>query len=209
VSAAYKAKNEAVAGPADEPEPSTTALESHDMATSAQALLSANVALDGAIDVTADDGPPASEASITVAEPAMTEPPPPKQDVDVMASPVLAAVEPPAPAQDVDIVVSPALAALQPPPLLEDVPIVLAARPHKATPFVPTDLAAAGATLQAFILNEGLAAFSHWRALTEAPSPAEALRLHVGEMQRAADASITCMGRIIGHLGRIGATKAA
>ena len=104
---------------------------------------------------------------------------------------------------------SPALAALQPPPLPEDVPIVLAAQPHKVTPFVPSDLAAAGATLQAFLLNEGLSAFAHWRALTQAPSPAEAFRLHVDEMQRAADASITCMGRIVGHLGRLGTTKAA
>lgn len=224
VSATYTAMDEAVVGPADEPGPGAVALGSHDTATSAQALLSSNVALGGATVVTAiDDGPPTSETS------AMVEPQPPEQDVDEVVSPAVAAVEPPSPAQDVDVgessaltvvepsppaqdvdvVMSPALAALQPPPFLEDVPIVLAAQPHKAAPFVPTDLAAAGATLQAFILNEGLAAFAHWRALTQAPSPAEALRLQVGEMQRAADASITCMGRIVGHLGRIGATKAA
>ena len=230
VSAPYTAMNEVVVGPADEPATSIVALGSHDTATSAQALLSSDVALEGAIDMTAiDDGPPASATSAVADEPAVIEPPLPEQviaieaspilaaaelpsheqDVDVVESPALAAFEPPPQVQDVDVVVSPALAALQPPPFLDDVPIVLAAQPHKAAPFVPTDLAAAGATLQAFILNEGLAAFAHWRALTHAPSPAEALRLHVGEMQRAADASITCMGRIVGHLGRIGATKAA
>lgn len=207
------AMNEAVVGPAPEPEPSTVALGSHDTETSTRALLSADVALDRAIDVTStDDGPRVPGKPTMAAEPVTVELPPAEQDVDVVASPALSAVEPPPPEQpeqDVDIVVSPALAALQPPPFLEDVPIVLAAQPHKAAPFVPTDLAAAGATFQAFLLNEGLAAFAHWRALSQAPSPAEALRLHVGEMQRAADASITCMGRIVGHLGRLGATKAA
>lgn len=197
-------------GSADEPESSTVALGSHDTATSAHALLSANVALDRAIDVASiDDGPHVPGTPTMPAEPVAVESPPAEQDVGGVASPAPAAVEPPTPEPDIDILVSPALAALQPPPFLEDVPIVLAAQPHKAAPFVPTDLAAAGATFQAFLLNEGLAAFAHWRALTQAPSPAEALRLHVGEMQRAADASITCMSRIVGHLGRIGATKAA
>ena len=43
--------------------------------------------------------------------------------------------------------------------------------------------------------------------VTTRVSPAEAVRLHVDEMQRAAEASLTCMNRIVGHLGR--ATAAA
>lgn len=208
VSATTTAIDEAVVGPTDQPEPNAAALGSPDTATSAQALLSSHVALDSAIDVTGtEEAPPASGTSPLTAEPALVESAPPPQNLDVVVSPAVAELEPPPPPQDLDVVVGPALAALQPPPFFEDVPIVLTAQPHKATPFVPTDLAAAGATFQAFLLNEGLAAFVHWRALTQAPSPADALRLHVDEMQRAADASITCLSRMVGHLGRIGATK--
>lgn len=97
----------------------------------------------------------------------------------------------------------------QPLPTSSDVPFVVPIQARKLAPFVPTHLAAVGTTLQAFVLNEGLAALAHWRALSKSPSPADALRLQVDEMQRAADASLACLGRIAGNLGRIGASRAA
>ncbi|MBX9934095.1 MAG: hypothetical protein K2Y56_21680 [Methylobacterium sp.] len=90
-----------------------------------------------------------------------------------------------------------------PPP--SEIPLVVAQASRKPPSLVPADLAAASATLQVFLLNEGIAALAHWRALAAVRSPADAIRLHLDEMQRAADASLTCMGRIAGHFGRAAA----
>lgn len=108
-----------------------------------------------------------------------------------------------------DVVADPSVTDLQPLPAPSDVPFVVPIEARKLAPYVPAHLVAVGTTLQAFVLNEGLAALAHWRALSRSQSPTDALRLQVDEMQRAADASLTCLGRIAGHLGRIGASRAA
>ena len=62
------------------------------------------------------------------------------------------------------------------------------------------------ATLSAFVRGEGAAAIAHFNALTRAGSPAEAIRLQVGEIQRAADASLTCFNAIVRSAHRFGET---
>ncbi|KQP54183.1 hypothetical protein ASF39_19605 [Methylobacterium sp. Leaf108] len=131
--------------------------------------------------------------------------------VDLDTTPADASAKPASSAADPESLVPPfplpavglALVALEPPEEPPESPFVVpteaVTRPHA----VPSDLVSAGATLQAFLLNEGLAAVAHWQSLAAARSPAEAVRLHVTEVQRAAEASITCMGRIANHLGRV------
>lgn len=60
------------------------------------------------------------------------------------------------------------------------------------------------ATLIAFARGEGEAAVAHFQALTKARTPAEAIRLQVSELQRAADASLTCFSHILRSANRLG-----
>ncbi|MEH3117625.1 MAG: phasin family protein [Methylorubrum populi] len=71
--------------------------------------------------------------------------------------------------------------------------------------FVPTlaPLTEINARLFAFARGEGEAALAHLQALTRAKSPAEAIRLQVTEMQRAADASLTCFSEIVRSANRL------
>jgi hypothetical protein len=57
--------------------------------------------------------------------------------------------------------------------------------------------------LFAFARGEGEAAIAHFQALARAKSPAEAIRLQVTEMQRAADASLTCFSEIVRSANRL------
>ncbi|HJE25208.1 MAG TPA: phasin family protein [Methylorubrum populi] len=59
------------------------------------------------------------------------------------------------------------------------------------------------AKLFAFARGEGEAALAHFQALTRAKSPAEAIRLQVTELQRAADASLTCFTEIVRSANRL------
>ncbi|BAU90932.1 immunoglobulin A1 protease [Methylorubrum populi] len=70
--------------------------------------------------------------------------------------------------------------------------------------FVPTfaPLTEINAKLFAFARGEGEAAIAHIQALARAKSPAEAIRLQVTEMQRAADASLTCFSEIVRSANR-------
>ncbi|GJD96792.1 hypothetical protein OCOJLMKI_4017 [Methylobacterium iners] len=84
------------------------------------------------------------------------------------------------------------------------VPVFQPASPKLSASPVPTlpmrgsaldamsELTEVNATLVAFLQGEGQATISHFRALAAAKTPADAIRLQVGEMQRAADASLTC-----------------
>lgn len=54
------------------------------------------------------------------------------------------------------------------------------------------DVQGMGSILIAYMQSESAAAMSHMRALGEARSPADMIRLQVTEMQRVADASLTC-----------------
>ncbi|CAO4151510.1 hypothetical protein LPLAFNJD_LOCUS3461 [Methylorubrum aminovorans] len=71
--------------------------------------------------------------------------------------------------------------------------------------FVPsfTPITEINAKLFAFARGEGEAALAHIQALARAKSPAEALRLQVTEMQRAADASLTCFSEIVRSANRL------
>jgi hypothetical protein len=88
--------------------------------------------------------------------------------------------------------------ALTPVPASEPAALTPAAPPRLPLPTRGSALDAmsefteVNATLVAFLQGEGQAAISHFRALATAKTPADAIRLQVGEMQRAADASLTC-----------------
>nr|WP_318284506.1 MULTISPECIES: phasin family protein [unclassified Methylobacterium] len=71
--------------------------------------------------------------------------------------------------------------------------------------FVPSfaPITEINAKLFAFARGEGEAALAHIQALARAKSPAEALRLQVTEMQRAADASLTCFSEIVRSANRL------
>lgn len=58
------------------------------------------------------------------------------------------------------------------------------------------DLVGIGATITGYMRGEGEAVAAHMRALGGARSPADLIRLQVGEVQRAADASLTCWSRV-------------
>lgn len=80
--------------------------------------------------------------------------------------------------------------------------------PHAAavTASALTEITAANDTLVTYVRNESIATFAHWRALSTAKNPADALRLQVTEMQRAADASLNCIASLARRAGRIAAT---
>lgn len=69
-----------------------------------------------------------------------------------------------------------------------------------------TEITAANDTLTTYVRNESIATFAHWRALSTAKNPADVLRLQVTEMQRAADASLSCIASLARRAGRIAAT---
>ncbi|GJE16808.1 hypothetical protein [Methylobacterium marchantiae] len=69
-----------------------------------------------------------------------------------------------------------------------------------------SEITAANDTLAAYLRNESLATFAHWGALSSAKNPADAIRLQVNEMQRAADASLSCIASLARRAGRIAAT---
>ncbi|MBE7248735.1 MAG: hypothetical protein INR63_27640 [Actinomycetospora chiangmaiensis] len=65
------------------------------------------------------------------------------------------------------------------------------------------DIVEIGTTVARYMRGEGEAAVAHLRALSSARSPAEIIRLQVGEAQRAADASLTCWVTVIGKASRV------
>lgn len=115
------------------------------------------------------------------AEPADVPPPP----IDMPAAPhdtapiAVEAAEPPLPARPIVV----------PQPLAEVPDAAVASKPMLDA---VTEFTQANAALVAFLQSESRATLTHWRALAAAKSPADAIRLQVGEMQRAADASLTC-----------------
>jgi hypothetical protein len=71
--------------------------------------------------------------------------------------------------------------------------------------FVPdrSDSLGIGSTIARYMRGEGEAALAHLRALSDAGSPSELMRLQMGEVQRAADASLTCWSDVIRKASRI------
>lgn len=150
----------------------------------------------------------ASPVALEAAAPAEPEPAPGPQAEDAPAEepaapePVALAAEPePEPEQ---------LAVAEPAPVAEAVEAAAepAEAPAPAAPQAPTakaafacrfnftptylDVEGIGTILMNYVQNESAAALSHMRALGEVRSPADVIRLNVTEMQRAADASLTC-----------------
>lgn len=85
---------------------------------------------------------------------------------------------------------------------------VIASEPPARTTFrfafapARIDVEGIGVVLANYVHNESVAALSHMRALSAARSPAEMIRLNVTEMQRAADASLTCWSDIARRAAR-------
>jgi hypothetical protein len=65
------------------------------------------------------------------------------------------------------------------------------------------DVVEIGSTVARYMRGEGEAAVAHLRALSSARTPAEIVRLQVGEVQRAADASLTCWVAVLRKASRI------
>jgi hypothetical protein len=65
------------------------------------------------------------------------------------------------------------------------------------------DVVEIGSTIARYGRGEGEAAFAHLRALSGARTPADLIRLQVGEVQRAADASLTCWVTVVGQASRV------
>ena len=78
---------------------------------------------------------------------------------------------------------------------------------RRPVPALRKDLEGLGETLFAFMRDESSAALSHLNALKDARSPADAIRLQVNEMQRAADASLTCWSELARRATRMVAQR--
>jgi hypothetical protein len=65
------------------------------------------------------------------------------------------------------------------------------------------DVIEIGSIIARYVRGEGEAAVAHLRALSGARSPADVIRLQVGEVQRAADASLTCWVTVVGQASRV------
>lgn len=78
------------------------------------------------------------------------------------------------------------------------------AKPSR-TAFAPDrlDVVEIGSTIARYVRGEGEAALAHLRALSGARTPADVIRLQVGEVQRAADASLTCWVTVVGKASRV------
>ncbi|MHB2211090.1 hypothetical protein [Methylobacterium sp. CM6257] len=65
------------------------------------------------------------------------------------------------------------------------------------------DIIEIGSTIARYVRSEGEAAFAHLRALSGARSPADVIRLQVSEVQRAADASLSCWVTVVSKASRV------
>lgn len=93
------------------------------------------------------------------------------------------------------------------PPAAPLAPVRQAAVPRMAFAPERIDLAGIGATIAGYVRGEGEAAAAHMRALGGARSPAELVRLQVGEIRRAAGASLTCWSQVAREAGRVFASR--
>lgn len=157
------------------------------------AIEAASAAEPGASEPAPRDEAPAHEAA---PEPAAHEAVEPEPAPAAEAAPV----EEPAPAL-VAVAESPAAEIDAAPEPEAPAPAAPAAPAPRVAPrfalkagFTPTyvDVEGIGTILMNYVQNESAAALSHMRALGEVRTPADMIRLNVTEMQRAADASLTC-----------------
>lgn len=96
------------------------------------------------------------------------------------------------------------VAAFVPPVTVEPAPngAVAADPPAKGTSYRPGS-DGIGTTIAQYMQGEGEAALAHIRALSQAGSPTELIRLQMGELQRAADASLTCWSAVFRQASRL------
>ena len=133
----------------------------------------------------ASEPEPQVAAELTAVEPAAPEPTPPVEPVAAEAAPTEPAAPPVRPASSTG--------AATPAP-----------RAAYRFSFAPAylDVEGIGTILMNYVQTESAAALSHMRALGEVRTPADMIRLNVTEMQRAADASLTCWMALARRAGR-------
>ncbi|KAB1074932.1 hypothetical protein F6X51_06245 [Methylobacterium planeticum] len=144
----------------------------------------------------------AESPEAAIEEPAIEEPaaPEPEPDVEASSESALAQTFP-----------EPAFSAV---PALAETPVAAATETMRAATSgfrrlsiglkaQPLDIGGINATLFAFLRNESAAALAHIQALSSAKSPADLIRLQVGELQRAADASLTCWNDLARKASRV------
>ncbi|MCJ2066502.1 hypothetical protein MKK63_27970 [Methylobacterium sp. J-088] len=97
--------------------------------------------------------------------------------------------------------------AAAPPPDLVPAAMLHAAEPAPLNRFAfapdRIDMIEIGSTIARYMQGEGTAALEHFRALSDVRTPADLIRLQVGEAQRAADASLTCWVTVMGKASRV------
>lgn len=156
----------------------------------------------------ATDSEPALAENLTVVPEAAAEPLPLATEAvatsaasesfaEVMPEPVAAPIANPLPALEGIPVAVPSLA--EPGPGFQTL-TTRAGSPRIGQ--VMGELGEVNATLLTYLRGEGTAALAHWQALSGARTPADALRIQVDEMQRAADASLSCFATLAKRAGR-------
>lgn len=146
----------------------------------------------------APDEPTAAVADANDAPPAA-----PAQPEPVKAAAVAVPLDDIAPPAPLEAAVTPEVAAtVEAATALASVPETVA-RSGRASLDMIGEIAEANATLLAFLRSEGNAAVAHWQSLSGAKTPADALRIQVDEMQRVADASLTCFSALARRAGRL------
>lgn len=65
------------------------------------------------------------------------------------------------------------------------------------------DMLEIGTTIARYMRSESEAALAHLRALSDVRTPADLVRLQVGEVQRAADASLSCWVTVVSKASRV------
>jgi hypothetical protein len=178
----------------------------------------------GALATASDsDGEPAPV--VTASAPATTEPPDRVADLTVVPE------ETAAPAAGVRETVEAATDAVEtvvqtlPATMAEPLPAAMSAREGSPASFgtsaeralsprisegrisgVMGELGEVNTTVLSYLRGEGAAALAHWQALSGAKNPADAIRLQVSEMQRAADASLSCFAALARRASRFTGT---
>lgn len=133
-------------------------------------------------------GEPASEAEPAASEAVAPEP--------VADAPVTAAANDREPVENLPAATPPASIVV---PMR---PVAVPAFRRASAIDALSELSETNATVVAFLRNESSATLAHWKSLARAKSPADAVRLQVDEMQRAADASLTCLNTLAKRAGR-------
>ena len=112
---------------------------------------------------------------------------------------VAAPLDDPAPAPAAIRAAEPTTASVEPDrqPVPAPAPHPIALAPDRV------DMGEIGSTIARYMRGEGEAALAHVRALSDARTPADLIRLQVGEVQRAADASLSCWVTVVGKASRL------